>query len=83
MIRIEGVPVVAERLQKGLCRACQAGPYQGATIATRSARDEVQSAVDIDARTFIHVFERLASLPVDASRLTEGKSEKGSFCESK
>jgi len=26
MIRIEGVPVVAERLQKALHPACQAGP---------------------------------------------------------
>ena len=68
MIRIEGVPVVAERLQEGLRPACQAGPCQGTTIAATSARDEVRSAVDIGARTFIHIFEPLASLPVGTDR---------------
>ena len=62
MIRIEGVPVVAERLQKAPRLACQAGPRQGATATATSARDEV-SGVDMDARIFIHTFERHASLP--------------------
>ena len=68
MIRIEGVPVVAERLQKAIGPACQAAPCLGATTAATSARDEVRSGVDIGARTFIHIFERHASLPVGTDR---------------
>jgi hypothetical protein len=67
MIRIEGVPVIAERLQKALRPAWQAGPCQGTTTAAKSARDEV-SGVDIDARTFIHIFKRHASLPLGTDR---------------
>jgi hypothetical protein len=48
MMRIEGVPVVAERLQKALRPARQADPFHGAMTADTSALDEFQSGVDMD-----------------------------------
>jgi hypothetical protein len=43
MIRIEGVRVVAERLQK----------YNATTTADRSARDEFQTGLDMDPGTIV------------------------------
>lgn len=53
MIRIKGVPVVAERLKKALRSACQAAPHHATTTADTSARDEFQTGVDMDAGTII------------------------------
>jgi hypothetical protein len=54
MIRIEGAPVAAERLQKALGLACQAGPRHGVTTTAMSARDEA-GGVNIDAGTSIPI----------------------------
>ena len=48
MMRIEGVPVVAERLQKELRPERQAVPFHGTVPADASARDEFHSGVDMD-----------------------------------
>ena len=53
MMRIEGVPVVAERLEKALRSACQAVPRHGTTTVDRPARDEFQTGVDMDPGTII------------------------------
>jgi hypothetical protein len=53
MIRIEGVPVVAEGLQEVSGSACQAVPRQGTTTADSSARDEFQTGVNRDPGTII------------------------------
>jgi hypothetical protein len=53
MIRVEGIPVVARRLQKALRSACQAVPFRGTPTADRSARDEFQTGLDMDPGTII------------------------------
>jgi len=53
MIRIQGVPIAAERLQKALRPACQARPRQGTGTAATSARDDFQTGIDMDPGTII------------------------------
>jgi len=53
MIRIEGVPVVAKRLQEALRSGCQVVPCHGATTADTSARDKFQTGVDMDPGTIL------------------------------
>jgi len=48
MICLDGVPVVAKRLQEAPRSAGQRVPCHGATTADPSARDEFQSGVDMD-----------------------------------
>ena len=53
MIRLEGVPVVAERLEKAFRSACRAVPCHDRTTADASARDEFHTGVDMDPGTII------------------------------
>ena len=66
MIRLEGVPAVAERLQKALRSACRAVPYNGTSAADTSARDEFQTGVDMDPGPIIQGLS-------DAPRCLQGR----------
>jgi hypothetical protein len=53
MIRIEGLSIASERLQKALRPAGQAGPRQDAATAGTAARNAVRSDAAMDTRTFL------------------------------
>jgi hypothetical protein len=72
MIHIQGIPVVAERLQKAH-RPVRPRARQLRAAAPRSRKrqppDEFQSGIEMEPRTMLQGIERRASLPTGTDRV--------------
>ena len=75
MIRIQGIPAVAERLQARIAPTpvCQTFPSQSTRAADPSARAEVQRGIDMGPRTFIQGIPAVKKTPRSLLKAGAGK----------